>query len=148
MSQSLGARKPERAQHAAWLSTWIDVGVMVVGGAFLMVLAPWLIHAFDPDHDVIAIGATYLRIVSPFYIFAAAGIVLGRALNGAGDSMAPMVITMLTLWGVQVPLAWVLGRLWRPDPHGIWYAISASMVLNGIMVTAWFMTGRWKHKRI
>lgn len=148
VGQSLGAGKPQRGNHAAWLATGIDAGIMVIGATFLMVLAPLLIGLFNHDAEVVAVGARYLRIVSPFYIFAAAGVVLGRALNGAGDSMTPMIITIVTLWGVQVPLAMLLSRLWQPATHGIWYAISASMVLNGILVTAWFLTGRWKHKRV
>ena len=148
VGQSLGAGRPQRGQHAAWLATAIDGGIMVAGAAFLMLLAPLLIGLFNHDAEVVAVGARYLRIVSPFYIFAAAGVVLGRALNGAGDSMAPMIITIVTLWGVQVPLAMLLARIWQPATHGIWYAISASMMLNGILVTGWFMTGRWKHKRV
>jgi Na+-driven multidrug efflux pump len=96
---------------------------------------------------VVAIGAEYLRIVSPFYVFAALAIVLGRALNGAGDSLAPMVFTVLSLWGLQVPLALHFSATWASRTQGIWWAIVAATVLHGLLTTAWFETGR-KHARI
>ena len=97
---------------------------------------------------MIEVGAHYLRIVSPFYVFTAAGIVLGRSLNGAGDSLTPMIITIVTLWGFQVPLARWFSHLWDPATQGIWWAIVVATVLNGVLVAAWFRTGRWKHKRV
>ena len=148
VGQSLGAGKPERGSRAAWLAAGIDVGIMVVAGAVLMIFAPYLIAAFNAPPDVVKVGAHYLRVVSPFYIFTAAGIVFGRSLNGAGDAVTPMIVTIVTLWGVQVPLAIHLSHIYEPATEGIWYAISAAMLLNGVLLTLWFQTGRWKHKQV
>ncbi len=148
VGQNLGAGKPERAGHAAWLATWIDVAFMATAAVILMTLAPALIKVFNSDPDVVQVGVRYLRIVSPFYVFAAAGIVLGRALNGAGDTVMPMLITILTLCAFQLPLAILFSHLWQPATQGIWYAISVAMVLNGLLVAGWFQTGRWKRKRV
>lgn len=148
VGQNLGAEKPERAHRAAWLATGIDALLMAFFAAVLMTFAAPLIRVFNADPDVVDIGARYLRIVSPFYLFAAVGIVLGRALNGAGDSVAPMIITILSLWGLQVPLAIWLARVWQPATQGIWWAISAAMTVNGLLTAGWFSTGRWRHKKV
>jgi len=148
VGQSLGAGKPGRAARAAWLATGIDAAFMALAAVLMMILAPELIRVFNSEVEVIQVGARYLRIVSPFYVFTAAGIVLGRALNGAGDSLTPMIITVLTLWGFQVPLAILFSHLWHPATQGIWWAIVVATVLNGILVAAWFQTGRWKRKRV
>ena len=148
VGQNLGAGKPERARHAAWVSTWIGMGFMVITGAIMVLFAPGLIRVFNREPDVVRIGAQYLQVVSPFYIFAALGIVLGRALNGAGDSMSPMIITILSLWGLQVPLAVFLSRIWQPPTQGIWWAIVTAFVVQGLLVAGWFETGRWKHRKV
>ena len=148
VGQNLGAGKPQRAHKAAWLATGIDSLIMVLSALVLMFFAAPLIRLFNSDPQVVAIGAQYLVIVSPFYVFAAIGIVLSRALNGAGDTMAPMFITILTLWGLQVPLAVGLSKLWYPATYGIWWAIAAAMVVNGLLTAAWFQTGRWRHKKV
>ena len=148
VGQNLGAGKPDRARHAAWVSTVIGMIFMVVTGVVMALFAPALIRVFNREPDVVQIGAHYLRVVSPFYVFAALGIVLGRALNGAGDSMSPMVITIFSLWGLQVPLAVFLARIWEPPTEGIWWAIACAFVIQGLLTAGWFETGRWKHRQV
>ena len=148
VGQNLGAGKPVRARQAAWLATALDVVFMALSAVLFVALAPWLIRVFNSNPEVVDVGSRYLRIVSPFYIFSALGVVLGRALNGAGDSVAPMIITVLTLWGLQVPLALWFARLWQPATVGIWWAIGAAMAVNGLLVAGWFETGRWTRKRV
>jgi Na+-driven multidrug efflux pump len=111
-------------------------------------LAPHLMRIFDQTAEVVATGAAYLRVVSPFYVFAALGIVLSRAQMGAGDTLAPMICTILSLWGLQVPLAVVLSRLVHPPTLGIWWAMAAALFFNGLLVTAWWQTGRWQRARL
>ena len=148
VGQNLGANEPGRARHAAWLATAIDGLFMAVAAIALMVFAPQIISIFNRDPAVVEIGSHYLRIVSPFYIFAALGIVLGRALNGAGDSMGPMVITVVTLWGLQVPLAVHFSHIWHPATQGVWWAMSAAMLVQGLLVMGWFEMGRWKRLEV
>lgn len=148
MGQNLGAGKIARARRGVWIAAWMDVGIMVVSGIVLMLFAPALISFFNREPEVVKIGAQYLRIVSVFYVFAAIGIVLGRGLNGAGDTVGPMVITIASLWGLQVPLAAWLSRTIVPSTDGVWWAISAAFVAQALMMVAWFEFGRWKHKRV
>ena len=148
VGQNLGAGHPDRANHAAWMAAGLGVIFMAVSAAIIMGVAPGLIRVFNKEPEVIQIGARYLRTVSPFYIFAALAIALGRALNGAGDSLAPMICTVLALWGLQVPLAMLLSRLWQPPTQGIWWAIVIAMTVHGLLVAGWFATGRWRHQRV
>jgi len=148
VGQNLGAGKPERARHAAWAATWMDIGIMAVSAAVLCLAARPLMAAFDPNPEVVAVGIAYLRTVSPFYVFAALAIVLGRALMGAGDSLGSMVCTVIGLWGVQVPLALWLSRVVTPPTQGVWWAIAAAITVHGLLVTAWFETGRWQRLQV
>lgn len=148
VGQNLGAGKPDRARLSGWLATWLNVAFMVLAALVLAFFAPAIIGVFNNTPEVVQIGAHYLRIVSPFYVFAALGIVLGRGLNGAGDTVAPMVFTIFSLWVLQVPLAIWLARVWQPATHGIWWAMVVGMVAHGLLVAVWFETGRWKHRRV
>ena len=148
VGQNLGANRPDRAQRVAWMATGLDAVLMLVMAIFLTVFAAPLIRLFDPAPEVVKMGASYLRIASFFHIFAALSIVLGRALQGAGDTIAPMITTIVGLWGVQIPLAIFLARHMTPPTNGIWWSVGIAILVNGSMVALWFMTGRWKHKRV
>lgn len=148
VGQNLGAGKQTRAQHAAWLAAAIDVAIMVTCGTLLIVLAPTLVGFFDPAPDVTAIGTAFLRTTSGFFVFVGLAIVLGRAQQGAGDTMGPMVCTIISLWGLQVPLAIWLSRVLTPPTQGIWWAVAIAVTVHGLLVTAWFQTGHWKRKKV
>jgi putative MATE family efflux protein len=144
VGQNLGARRPDRAQSATWLAVGIGEAIMAASIVFLMAFAPWLVERFDKNPEVIRIGAVYLWLVSPAHLFATLAIILGRALQGAGATLAPMVITLVALWGLQVPLAVGLSKIVQPSVVGIWWAINIATLVHGVMLVVWFQTGRWK----
>jgi len=148
VGQNLGAGRPRRAARAAWLAAGMDVGWIALAAAVLWVVAPGLVSVFSGEPTVIEIGTSFLRIVSPFFIFAALAIVLNRAMQGAGDTVSPMVITLIALWGLQVPLALWFARIWDPPTQGIWWATSIAISSHGVMAGAWFLRGRWKDRQV
>lgn len=148
VGQNLGAGQPQRAQDAALLAVIMDVCTMVVGGSILMVFAPDLVGFFDSSPEVIRIGSDFLRLIPRAYVFAALSIVLARAMQGAGDTVSPFVCTVVCLWFLQVPLAFILPKINNWGLTGVWYAIVAAVCMHGVVVTAVFAHGRWKHKKL
>lgn len=73
---------------------------------------------------------------------------LDRALNGAGCTLSTMLFTITTLWGLQVPLAIVLSRLFDPAVHGVWWAMNIATTLHVLLSVVWFSTGRWMRKKV
>jgi putative MATE family efflux protein len=148
VGQNLGAGLPGRAARGAWIAAWMDVVLMVLFGGILAGFAPALMGIFTVDANVVTIGTDFLRITCGFYVFVAPSIVLGRALQGAGDTLTPMILTLVSLWGIQVPLAIVLSRVIEPSTDGIWWAIAIAVTIHGILVTLCFQRGRWKNRVI
>ena len=142
MGQNLGAGRPARARKAAWVATMIDAVIMLVLTVIFVMFAPALIKLFDKNPDVVRMGSHYLLTVSPFYIFTALAIVLGRALSGAGRTMATMILTIISLWGVQVPVAFILSRFCDMGPQGVWWAIAIANAVHGLLITWWFVKVR------
>jgi len=148
VGQNLGAGKPVRARKAVWMTVVLGISLMAIMVITMIVFAPGLIRLFNKDPEVVTIGVRYLRVVSPFYLFAAVGIILSRGLAGAGDTIAPMINTIVCLWGLQVPLAVYLSRILRPSTDGVWWAIGIALIAQCVFITAWFELGRWKTKKV
>jgi putative MATE family efflux protein len=148
VGQNLGAGRPDRAARGAWLAAGIDTLIMVMVNGLLIAFAPRLVSIFSSEAEVVAIGTQFLRICCWFYVFVAPSIVLGRALQGAGDTLSPMIMTVVSLWGLQVPLALLLSRVMTPPTQGIWWAIAIAAAVHGVLVTGWFQLGRWKQKTV
>lgn len=88
---------------------------------------PFFLKIFLQESEAIHIGTQYFHVEAPFYVFSAFSIVLSRAMSIAGASMAPFLINPFALWGVQVPLAYILSM--RFGTIGIWSVMAATQVV-------------------
>ena len=146
VGQNLGAKKPERAARTAWITVGIGAGIMAFMGLIYIIFARGIISIFNDHPEVLKVGVVYLRILSSTFGIIAFGIILGRALNGAGDTVSPMIITAVGLLGFRIGLSLILTQ--SLGLMGIWIGIASSSIIQGLMVTAWFSTGRWKLKKV
>jgi Na+-driven multidrug efflux pump len=148
VGQNLGARQPDRAERSAWWVCGYSAGYMAVVATALFLVAPSLIGLFDPTPEVVAHGVEFARIVSLSMVFSAVGVVLGRGFDGAGNTVPAMAINLLTLWGLEVPVAFALSRWVGLGAMGVWWGRAAANVVNGLVFALWFRRGKWKEREV
>jgi putative MATE family efflux protein len=148
VGQNLGAGKPDRAARSAWLIAACNVALMLACAAVIVPFAEPIVTAFNDTPEVVDLGAEALRIFAIGYVFSALGSVLARGLDGAGNTVPAMVINLLTLWGLQIPLAWILSQILGWGTTGLWAGISVANVANGFIFAFWFGRGRWKQREV
>jgi len=148
VGQNLGAQEPERAEASGKLATlFYEITVIVIAFVYI-VFAPNIISVFDGSPEVLRIGVEFLRITSWSFLFIPFGMVLGRAIMGAGDTVPTMLITLVSLWFFQIPVAYMLAKPLGFGLAGVWYAILAASVLQASLTTFWFKLGLWKRKGV
>lgn len=148
VGQNLGAQQPERAERSAWWVSAYSAGYMAVVASILFLAAPSLITLFDPTPEVVANGVEFARIVSLSMIFSAVGVVLARGFDGAGNTVPAMTINLMTLWGLEVPLAFALSRWAGLGATGVWWGRAVANVANGLVFALWFRRGTWKDREV
>ena len=148
VGQSVGAGKPERGAAQVWLATGLFAAFMAVVGTGYFVLARPIVFLFNSDSGVVGEGAVMLRITTLSYFFIGGSLILAKALEGVGDTRAPMVISILTLFGVLLPTAYFLSKTMHMGTRGLWAAITISAVLHGLLTFGYFRMGRWKKSRL
>ena len=138
------------AAYTIWRSTRVanllGAAIMAVIGAVFFLFPEAFIRIFTPETDVIKIGMVYLQFLSPTFGFIAFSLILGRALNGAGDTFSPMVITLAAQVGIGLGLVVLLSHF--IGLNGVWLGIALSNVVQGIAMWLWYSTGRWKTIKI
>ena len=87
-----------------------------------------------------------MYIIAGTFGFIGIAIILSRALNGAGDTISPMVITAIGFVGLRVTLSILFSSSF--GLRGVWFGVAVSSVIQGLMTAYWFNTGRWKHKQV
>jgi putative MATE family efflux protein len=148
VGQNLGARQPQRAEKTCWFAAGFLSGVMVVASVAVLIFAESIIHLFSSEPELVKLSATFLRIATAGYLIMGVTAVFQQSINTAGDTMIPMVIMLLNMWLVQVPLAYFLPRLTGLGVYGVRWAIVAGAVTATVVYVIYFISGRWKRKKI
>ena len=148
VGQNLGAVQPHRAERSAWWVTVYTASLLAAFAVVFFAFARPLVAFFDPTPEVVDIGAECLHIVAPSLIFSAVGVVLARAFDGAGNTVPAMFVNLLTLWGLEAPLAYGLAQWAGLGITGVWIGRALSNVANGSFFAFWFRLGRWKRKKV
>ncbi len=148
VGQNLGAAQPERAARSVSL---IARAATLVGGCILGLLAlfaPQVMATFSHDAETSSIGAHVIRMLSIGYLGLALNYVFDAAQAGAGDTLSPMVINLISVWLIQVPLAYLLSQLVGLRADGVWLALVLSWILQATLMGLRFRQGRWKLKQV
>ena len=148
VGQNLGAEQPDRGERSAWWVSSYSGGYMAVVAAVLTIFAPSLISLFDPTPQVVALGTECLRVVAWSMIASSIGLVLARSFDGAGDTVPAMAINLISLWGMEISVAFGLSRWLGLGVTGVWWGRTIANLANGLLFVLWFRRGRWKQKDI
>jgi putative MATE family efflux protein len=148
VGQNLGAGKPDRAEASAWKAGLYNTICLGTIGAVFLLFAPIIVRIFTSDAAVGSVGVQCLRIVSAGFLFYGYGMVLTAAFNGAGDTRTPTVINLVSLWILELPLAWLLAHSAGMGPSGSFVAMSVGFSTLAFL-SAWiFSKGHWKTRHV
>jgi putative MATE family efflux protein len=141
--QNLGAGKPERVGQVFWWGTGVSVFISSAIASAAITVPQVFLRIFLTDPGVIDIGVGYLRIVGFTYVLYSLMFVANGVINGAGHTLATTIISMLSLWGVRLPLAWLLSHH-LDSVSGIWIAMLTSVGAGVALSLTYYSTGRWR----
>ena len=144
VGQNLGAGKPDRIKSGLKATLIMSSGISLVVTITGILFRKQLMGLFTDDAEVIRIGSEYLLIVCSFYLPFTAMFKINGVLRGAGDTFVPMFISLISLWVIRVPLAWIFSR--RIGETGIWWSIPAGWLIGLILYYLYYSTGRWRTK--
>jgi len=148
VGQNLGAKKPERAERAVWVTGWINMILLGVIGVILFSFPGVFIRLFIDNENVIKSGILALRIISIGFIAYGLGMVLVNSFNGAGDTSTPLKINIFAFWLVEIPLAWYLSLNAGFGEEGVFIAIVVAESLMTLIAWLVFRRGKWKLKMV
>ena len=133
IGQAIGAKQFRLTKHFGRLTTVFGALVMAASGALMYCFAPQMIGVLSVDAQIRALGTQVLRIeafAEPFY---AASIVASGVFRGAGDTVVPSVLSLVSMWGVRIPLAAFLAP--RYGLAGVWSAMCIELCVRGLLFT-------------
>jgi Na+-driven multidrug efflux pump len=74
--------------------------------------------------------------------------VLTQSFNGAGDTWTPTIINLFVFWLWELPLAYVLSKVFGLGPRGVFLAIMIAFSTLAIVSALLFRRGKWKRQKV
>ncbi|WP_424493810.1 MATE family efflux transporter [Salinimicrobium sp. GXAS 041] len=147
VGQNIGAIKIKRAEKVANLSNKIAFFGLTGIGIYMFLLAEPLTAFFIPEEpDVIEDASLFIKIMAPSFGLLAVQQVLNGVFNGAGFTKASMLISILSLWIVRFPVAYVLSHKTSLGYEGIWWSFPISNLIAAGAAFSYYKIGYWKKR--
>jgi len=96
VGQNIGGGLGTRARMGVSSAIRISSIITLVLSVPVMIFAPALVAFFNDKPEVIAAGTEILHWMTPFYVVTCSANVMNSGLRGAGNSKAPMLITIFS----------------------------------------------------
>lgn len=142
--QSLGAGRKHLARRFAWLTVTMGMAVMAFMGVLMYIFAPQIIGFMSPVPEICDLGVMALRIEAYAEPMFAASIVAYGVFVGAGSTLMPCAMNLLSIWAVRISLAAILAP--SMGLKGVWLAMCIELCFRGCIFLIWMKWGKWMNK--
>ena len=141
IGQSLGAGRKQLTRSFAWIT--VLSGMTIMGGmAVLMyVFATQLMGFMSPVPEVVELGARCLRVEAWAEPLFAAAIICYGVFVGAGYTLVPCGINLVSMWIVRLGLSALM--VTSMGLYGVWMAMAIELCFRGTVYLLWLSSKRW-----
>ncbi len=141
------AAEDDRAElrRGAWMALGLSAAFALVAVAAFLAMPRTLVGLFlaagDPEAPaIVALGAGLLAMAALFH-FADAGQVMALGLlRGLQDTRVPMLIAVVSYWGIGVPASYVIGIRMGQGPVGLWFGMALGLIVAAGLLLARFVS--------
>ena len=144
VGQGIGAGQKLLTRSFARMSVGLGIAVMTVMGVLMWIFAPELMSLMSPVEEVIAQGTQVLRIEAWAEPMFAAAIVTNGVFIGAGDTIIPAIMSLVSMWAVRLTLAASLAP--KYGLKGVWMAMATELTFRGSIFLFRLFKGNWSEK--
>jgi putative MATE family efflux protein len=141
IGQTIGAGRHDLTKSFSRVSVYLGMLLMGLTGGVMYFCAPFVFSMLTSSAEVAALGTEVLRIelvAEPLY---GASICCAGVFRGAGDTLRPSVMNLISMWCVRITAALFLVP--RMGLHGYWTAMAAELCFRGTIFLIRLYRGRW-----
>ena len=141
VGQGIGAGQRLLTRSFAYMSVGLGIAVMTLMGVLMFIFAPQLMGLMSPVEPIVDLGSAVLRIEAFAEPMFAAAIVCNGVFIGAGDTLKPAIMSLMSMWGVRLTLAWWLSKEY--GLKGVWTAMAIELTFRGLIFLSRLWKGNW-----
>lgn len=152
--QNVGAKEFDRVEQGAKQGTFIAMGVSAVITGLILIFGKQLMGIFTETTELVDMSMRMMKILAVGYIAMAVTQSLSGIMRGAGDTMSPMWISLVTTVAIRVPVAYGIAYITRSEQYpggrceSVFISLLVSWTLGAVITFICYKWGKWKKKAI
>ena len=144
---AFGAGKPGEIKRLGKSLVFLEVLLMILSGGLLFLFAESLVRLFTRDPEVIRLGTAVLKMVAVSEPFYGVPIVVEGMMQGAGQTVLPLIFNVSCMWGVRIAGTFVCTRLLGLGLTAAWSCMIAHNMMLFVLFSFSYLRGRWIPQR-
>ncbi|MBR5684749.1 MAG: MATE family efflux transporter [Muribaculaceae bacterium] len=141
IGQSLGAGRKRLTRSFAWITVLLGMTIMGAMAILMYLFAPQLMGLMSPVPEIVELGARCLRVEAWAEPLFAAAIISYGVFAGAGYTLVPCGINLVSMWVVRLGLSAILVA--SMGLYGVWMAMAIELCFRGAVYLIWLSSKRW-----
>ncbi|MRC30493.1 MATE family efflux transporter [Bacillus thuringiensis] len=146
-AQSIGAKQFNRLQEvirAGIVMNYIIGGILI---AFIYLFSREILSLFLTSPNTIEIAHSLVMITLWSYLIFGHAQIIGATMRASGTVLWPTIIGVVSIWLVEVPVAYYLSYHTNLGIKGIWIGYPAAFIVSLLLQYGYYKLS-WKKKRI
>lgn len=144
VGQSLGAKNTDLALLSMRRSCYFALGLMGFFAVIFLIFPEEMAMIFKPESRVLSLAVVCIMVAAIEQPALAIYMVYAGGLRGAGDTISPMIITIVSTLCLHVPLAYLFGITLGWGLAGVWFGAAVDWIIRAIAIYILYKRGRWK----
>lgn len=141
IGHQIGAKKFQDAYYRCLKSLKLAILFSLICALVFSVFSKPLLSIFTSNENILIAGRILIWLTVLLEPGRAFNLVIINSLRATGDVRFPVIVGILSMWGVSVTLSYILGIHLGWGLVGIWLAFTADEWLRGLL-----MLKRWRSK--
>lgn len=152
--QNIGAKKMDRVEKGTRDGTLIATGLSTVITILILIFGRSLMGVFTDTTELVDLSIHMMRILAVGYVAMAITQSLSGVMRGAGDTITPMWISIITAVLLRVPIAYGIAYFTRSEfypngrPESTFISLLVSWSLGAIITIIYYKKGAWRKKTL
>lgn len=138
VGQNYGAKDYERIEKGCKVTIIIALILGTINTIVLVFLGKYIFGVFINESEAILKGSDYLKILGYSQLFMCLEIIVAGAFRGLGKTLIPSLVSII-LTGSRLPLAYIISKPNVLGLNGVWWSVSISSILKGILLFSVFI---------
>lgn len=144
----VGAGKEDAAYKRAFSTLKISMPITIALASINCILSPYTLRLFTDNEEIIHLGFFILIVDIIIEIGRCLNMTFVSSLKAAGDYIFPLVIGILTMWGLGVTVGYSLGVIAGIGVAGVFAGTATDEFIRGLIVMRRWKKRKWAGKAI